>query len=218
MSAACDLFSGLAERQMLIEGRTTCLRTGGAGPPIGKDPVGYVDHTLSSWAKSRDLSPFSPAALGYYRRPLAALERLHAVCKDYRAGASIERRLDEAGSRHRRGAQDRPPDVRAVGEPLFDQQLACQLAGLVRELVGRGGRWPPLSRRRNPPCHPCRAHPLPAIAGAPHMTGTSRAMKVRAKAARSLGAIPGAARSKRRAQAVAGYPLFGHGEETRAGP
>jgi hypothetical protein len=50
------------------------------------------------------------------------------------------------------------------------------------------------------------------------MTGTSRAMKVRAKAARSLGAIPGAARSKRRAQAVAGYPLFGHGEETRAGP
>jgi haloacetate dehalogenase len=81
MSAACDLFSGLAERQMLIEGRTTCLRTGGAGPPIGKDPVGYVDHTLSSWAKSRDLSPFSPAALGHYRRPLAALERLHAVCR-----------------------------------------------------------------------------------------------------------------------------------------
>lgn len=56
----------------------------------------YVDHTLKSWAKSRDLSPFSAAALTHYRALIRAPERVHAMCEDYRAGASIDRKLDEA--------------------------------------------------------------------------------------------------------------------------
>ena len=63
---------------------------------IGKDPVFYLEHTLKSWCKPRDLSPFSAAALGHYRSLLQDPARVHAVCEDYRAGATIDRQLDEA--------------------------------------------------------------------------------------------------------------------------
>ena len=63
---------------------------------IGKDPVYYLEHTLKSWAKPRDLSPFSAEALAHYRALLQDPARVHAVCEDYRAGATIDRQLDEA--------------------------------------------------------------------------------------------------------------------------
>ena len=63
---------------------------------ISGNPVMYVEHTLKSWAKPRDLSPFSAAALAHYRGLLQSPARVHAVCEDYRAGATIDRRLDEA--------------------------------------------------------------------------------------------------------------------------
>ena len=63
---------------------------------IGKDPVYYLEHTLKSWARSRDLSPFSPGALEHYRAPMRDPARVHAMCEDYRAGASIDRALDNA--------------------------------------------------------------------------------------------------------------------------
>ncbi|KAB2919111.1 MAG: alpha/beta hydrolase [Hyphomicrobiaceae bacterium] len=63
---------------------------------IGRDPVFYLEHTLKSWAKPRNLSPFLPEALVHYRALLKAPERVHAVCEDYRAGATIDRQLDEA--------------------------------------------------------------------------------------------------------------------------
>jgi haloacetate dehalogenase len=63
---------------------------------ISSNPGYYLEHTLKSWAGSRNLSPFSPGALAHYRVLLAAPERVHAVCEDYRAGATIDRRIDEA--------------------------------------------------------------------------------------------------------------------------
>jgi haloacetate dehalogenase len=63
---------------------------------IGKDPVYYVEHTLRSWTRSRDLSPFSAEALEHYRALLRDPARVHAVCEDYRAGAGIDRELDDA--------------------------------------------------------------------------------------------------------------------------
>ena len=63
---------------------------------IGKDPVFYLEHTLKSWAKPRDLSPFAPEALEHYRALLTDPARIHAVCEDYRAGATIDRDLDDA--------------------------------------------------------------------------------------------------------------------------
>jgi haloacetate dehalogenase len=63
---------------------------------IGKDPAYYLEYTLKSWAKSRDLSAFSPEALAHYRALLQDPARVHAVCEDYRAGATFDRVLDEA--------------------------------------------------------------------------------------------------------------------------
>jgi haloacetate dehalogenase len=63
---------------------------------ISKDPTFYLDHTLASWAKSGTLSHFAPEALACYRALLEDPARVHAVCEDYRAGATIDWRLDEA--------------------------------------------------------------------------------------------------------------------------
>lgn len=63
---------------------------------IAADPAYYVSHTLSSWARPRDLSPFDKGALAHYRASLSAPERIRAVCEDYRAGATIDREIDKA--------------------------------------------------------------------------------------------------------------------------
>jgi haloacetate dehalogenase len=63
---------------------------------IGNDPVFYLEHTLKSWCKTADLAPFSTDALEHYRTLIQDPGRVHALCEDYRAGATIDRRLDEA--------------------------------------------------------------------------------------------------------------------------
>jgi len=63
---------------------------------IGHEPVYYLEHTLKSWAGPRDLSPFSAEALAHYRALMKDPARVQAMCEDYRAGASVDRRLDEA--------------------------------------------------------------------------------------------------------------------------
>lgn len=63
---------------------------------INADAQGYVDWTLQSWTLTKSLDPFSPAALDAYRTQAASPARVHAMCADYRAGASTDRALDEA--------------------------------------------------------------------------------------------------------------------------
>jgi haloacetate dehalogenase len=63
---------------------------------IGADPVGWLDWTLASWTRARSLAPFAPEALARYRAQIAEPARLAAMCADYRAGATIDRALDEA--------------------------------------------------------------------------------------------------------------------------
>lgn len=58
------------------------------------DGPGYIDWTLSSWTKVRDLTPFSAQALDSYRAQGADPARVAAMCNDYRAGAMIDRRID----------------------------------------------------------------------------------------------------------------------------
>ena len=62
---------------------------------IGADPAAYLDWTLASWTAAGDLSPFSPAALESYRAQMADPARRAAMCADYRAGATTDRRLDD---------------------------------------------------------------------------------------------------------------------------
>lgn len=63
---------------------------------IGADPAGYVDWTLTAWTMGKSLAVFSDAALASYRAQAADPAHLHAMCADYRAGATFDRALDEA--------------------------------------------------------------------------------------------------------------------------
>ena len=56
----------------------------------------YLDFTMASWTKSKDLSSFSPAALDVYRRNFAREKSIRAACEDYRAGAGYDHEADLA--------------------------------------------------------------------------------------------------------------------------
>ena len=62
---------------------------------IERAPVSFLDYTLASWTKSRDLSSFAPDALAEYRLHYATPEHIHATCNDYRAGATCDLAADE---------------------------------------------------------------------------------------------------------------------------
>lgn len=63
---------------------------------IEADPVGYLDWTLAHWTQTKSLDPFPPAALESYRAQICDPDRIAAMCADYRAGATIDRALDQA--------------------------------------------------------------------------------------------------------------------------
>jgi haloacetate dehalogenase len=63
---------------------------------INADGPGYIKRTLASWSLTGDLSAFAPAALDSYLRQATDPSRIAAMCADYRAGAGIDRALDEA--------------------------------------------------------------------------------------------------------------------------
>lgn len=59
---------------------------------IGHEPVYYLNETLARWAAPG--FQFHPGALAEYERCFSNPETIHAACEDYRAGASIDHRLD----------------------------------------------------------------------------------------------------------------------------
>jgi haloacetate dehalogenase len=63
---------------------------------IEQAPVGFLDYTIASWTKTRDLSAFDPQAMAEYRLHYATPEHIHATCNDYRAGATYDLKADEA--------------------------------------------------------------------------------------------------------------------------
>ncbi|NPD19923.1 alpha/beta fold hydrolase [Alterinioella nitratireducens] len=63
---------------------------------ICADGPGFIDWTLASWTQCRGLEPFSEAALAAYRAQGSDPVRVGAMCADYRAGATMDRALDEA--------------------------------------------------------------------------------------------------------------------------
>jgi haloacetate dehalogenase len=69
---------------------------------IGGAPAAWLKHTLASWTGEKSLTAFGEAALEAYCDAFDQPERIHAFCEDYRAGATIDPRLDaedEAGGR-----------------------------------------------------------------------------------------------------------------------
>lgn len=63
---------------------------------IAAAPEMYVEWTIASWTGDKSLRCFDPVALAAYRALLTEPGRIRAVCEDYRAGAMIDRELDEA--------------------------------------------------------------------------------------------------------------------------
>lgn len=61
---------------------------------IGADPVAYLDHTLAAWTLDHTLNALPPESLDSYRAQIRDPARIHAMCADYRAGATTDRRLD----------------------------------------------------------------------------------------------------------------------------
>jgi haloacetate dehalogenase len=62
---------------------------------INADPVAYIEWTLASWVKGNALTPFPLISLDSYRAQARDPARIHAICADYRAGATTDRRHDE---------------------------------------------------------------------------------------------------------------------------
>jgi haloacetate dehalogenase len=91
---------------------------------INANPAFYADWTLASWTRPRNLSCFAPAALERYRALLADPARVRAVCEDYRAGATVDRELDE-------------------GDLAAGRRIACPMLALWgSDYVGRGAASP----------------------------------------------------------------------------
>jgi haloacetate dehalogenase len=61
---------------------------------IAGDPVFYLEWTLRSWAKDHRIDVFDSRSLESYREQIRDPAHVHAMCEDYRAGASIDRQLD----------------------------------------------------------------------------------------------------------------------------
>jgi haloacetate dehalogenase len=76
---------------------------------IEQAPVAFLDYTLASWTKARNLSAFDEEALAEYRLHYATPEHIHASCNDYRAGWTCDLEADQAS----RAAG------RRIGCPLF---------------------------------------------------------------------------------------------------
>ena len=63
---------------------------------INASAIVYLEAKLASWTGDHSLKSFTPAALEAYRNAFRDPARVHATCEDYRAGATIDRALDDA--------------------------------------------------------------------------------------------------------------------------
>ena len=105
---------------------------------IAGAPDAYFDHHLGPMGLGGEDGRYPAAVLAAYRAQLADLGAVQAICEDYRAGATIDRRLDEAD----RGRQIDCPVIvlwgtRGALEPLYGDVLAVWRAW-ARDVHGRG--------------------------------------------------------------------------------
>lgn len=63
---------------------------------ISRDPDGYYTGLMRKWAQGETLDRFDPRAMAHYRAGWGDPSRIHASCEDYRAGATLDRKDDEA--------------------------------------------------------------------------------------------------------------------------
>jgi haloacetate dehalogenase len=104
---------------------------------IERAPVAYLDYTMASWTKTRDLSAFDPRALAEYRLHYATPEHIHATCNDYRAGATSDLADDEAAQAE--GRRIACPTLALWGEAGIPSETAAPLEVWRRWCVNVAG-------------------------------------------------------------------------------
>lgn len=62
---------------------------------IAANPDDFFEGLMRRWAKAASLSALDPRALAHYRAAWGDPSRVHAMCEDYRAGATLDRAADE---------------------------------------------------------------------------------------------------------------------------
>lgn len=87
---------------------------------IAPAPLDWLDHTLASWTADKTLRAFDARAMAHYRASFSDPSRIHAACEDYRAGASVDRELDEID--HTAGHKIQPPLLVLWGSHGFPAQ------------------------------------------------------------------------------------------------
>ncbi|MDV7341658.1 alpha/beta hydrolase [Terasakiella sp. A23] len=115
---------------------------------IGGDPVAYLEWTLKSWVGDGTLDAFSPEAMESYKQQFLNPDHVHGMCQDYRAGATIDRELDEESRAN--GDKIKVPLCFTWAENSFPAQTVDPL-GLWQEwadnveghvLPGKSGHFP----------------------------------------------------------------------------
>ena len=62
---------------------------------IGANPDGYFRPTMAKWEKDPTRPVFDPRAMAHYAAAWNDPSRIHAMCEDYRAGATLDLAADE---------------------------------------------------------------------------------------------------------------------------
>ena len=63
---------------------------------IKQGPDAYFEGLMAKWAGAGGLGAFDPRALDHYRAAWGHPSRIHAMCEDYRAGATLDLEADRA--------------------------------------------------------------------------------------------------------------------------
>jgi haloacetate dehalogenase len=63
---------------------------------IASGPDAYFEGLMTKWTQAQSLAAFDARALASYRAAWGDRSRIHAMCEDYRAGATIDVAADEA--------------------------------------------------------------------------------------------------------------------------
>ena len=105
---------------------------------IAGDPDAYFDHHLLMIGLGADPQTYPDEVMAAYRRQLDDVTAVNAICEDYRAGATIDRELDEAD----RGRQIVCPVLCLWGTrgalPVFYEDVLAAWRPWAPRLSGRG--------------------------------------------------------------------------------
>ena len=61
---------------------------------IKRDPDAYFEGLMAKWTKAKSLAAFDSRGLAHYRAAWGDPSRIHAMCEDYRAGATLDVEAD----------------------------------------------------------------------------------------------------------------------------